>query len=601
MIKTFNINLAGQIFNINEDAYEHLSQYFSSLRSFYANEEDKNEIIRDIEARFAELFLAKGKNYIITKDDAEQVVNLMGNPQEFDEDNAQQTTASSSSNTTTSTNTITTGKKLYRDVDNSVVAGVCAGLSSYLGINDPIWIRIAFILLTFFTVGFWMFAIYPILWFIIPEAITSAQKLEMKGEAINLSNIEKKIKDETFLEKPKGTLNQIIAFLGAGVLLFFKFLLWVGIGIAILTGGALMFALLITLMVLAGVALIGIPFSNTFFFNNNSDGWFLGIGGLLVGIIPIIFGMAALVHIFSKTVKPLKKQFIFPMFGLFMLGILLLNISGYNAKQLLSEKKRINQTFPLNYDYKSDTIYITMNPSIKDEDYDDVQVEGIVDLFDYISDHDDKFVPVDIEIFESANDSFSIVKEYSASGKNDNDAMQNATSFKHNISQYNNKVVIDPYIQFATDKPKFRNQKLKIKVYIPEGKIIKWDKRSEHYINLSKISINWDDVKYPKMDPPTPPAPPTPPSLSTNHKVEIKTSKTGDSVPTKIVINVDTNNPDINEALDKAQEKLDEAREKIEEAQNVDIHDAYDEDFEARIHRQHYIFRMVGGELVPID
>ena len=89
MIKTFNINLAGQIFNINEDAYEHLSQYFSTLRSFYANEEDKDEIIRDIEARFAELFLAKGKNYIITKDDAVQVVNLMGNPQEFDEDNAQ--------------------------------------------------------------------------------------------------------------------------------------------------------------------------------------------------------------------------------------------------------------------------------------------------------------------------------------------------------------------------------------------------------------------------------------------------------------------------------------------------------------------------------
>ena len=66
MIKTFNINLAGQIFNINEDAYEHLSGYFNSLRTFYANEDDKDEIIRDIEARFAELFLAKGKNYIVT-------------------------------------------------------------------------------------------------------------------------------------------------------------------------------------------------------------------------------------------------------------------------------------------------------------------------------------------------------------------------------------------------------------------------------------------------------------------------------------------------------------------------------------------------------
>ena len=82
MIKTFNINLAGQIFNINEDAYEQLSGYFNTLRTFYANEEDKDEIIRDIESRFAELFLAKGKNYIITKTDTTEVVNMMGNPQE---------------------------------------------------------------------------------------------------------------------------------------------------------------------------------------------------------------------------------------------------------------------------------------------------------------------------------------------------------------------------------------------------------------------------------------------------------------------------------------------------------------------------------------
>ncbi|HPW86273.1 MAG TPA: hypothetical protein PLU78_03700, partial [Chitinophagales bacterium] len=81
MIKTFNINLAGQIFNINEDAYERLSGYFSALRSFYKEEEEKDEIIRDIESRFAELFLAKGKNYIVTLSDAEEVIQMMGNPQ----------------------------------------------------------------------------------------------------------------------------------------------------------------------------------------------------------------------------------------------------------------------------------------------------------------------------------------------------------------------------------------------------------------------------------------------------------------------------------------------------------------------------------------
>ena len=75
MNKTFTINLANQIFNINDDAYETLLAYFSSLEKFYANEEGKEDIITDIKARFAELFFEKGKNYIITKEDAEQVIN----------------------------------------------------------------------------------------------------------------------------------------------------------------------------------------------------------------------------------------------------------------------------------------------------------------------------------------------------------------------------------------------------------------------------------------------------------------------------------------------------------------------------------------------
>lgn len=602
MIKTFNINLAGQIFNINEDAFEHLSNYFNTLRSFYANEEDKDEIIRDIEARFAELFLAKGKSYIITKQDAEEVVNLMGNPQEFDEDNQQQASQSSTANTASSSTAIPSGKKLYRDMDNSVVAGVCAGLSNYLGISDPIWIRLTFILLAIFTATFWMFVIYPILWFIIPEAITSAQKLEMKGEAINLSNIEKKIKDESAPEKPKGILNQMIAFLGAGVLVFFKFLLWLGIAIAILTGGALVFSLLVVLIVLAVITVVGIPFVNNFFYNSSADGWMLGIGGLLVGIIPVVFGILALVHVFSKTSKPLKKQFIFPLVGLFLFGFLLLNISGYHAKQLVSEKRKINQTLPLNYDYKSDTLQITMNPSIKDEDYSDININGVTGLIDFISDFDDKLVPVNIEIFTSENDSFYVVRQFSASGKDDKDAIENATNFKHNISQVNNKIIIDPYIQFNADKVKYRNQRLLIKVYVPEGKIIKWDRRTEEYIDLNKIEINFDagaSISTPVAPgAPVPPVPPVPP-MPGKHKIKI--SKKTDSSSSQVVINIDSDEQDINAAIGEAQEKLDRALDKLEDVDpdiNIDVNIDSKNDFYSR---QHYIFRMVNGELVPID
>ncbi|HPN18619.1 MAG TPA: PspC domain-containing protein [Chitinophagales bacterium] len=596
MIKTFNINLAGQIFNINEDAYEHLSGYFNSLRTFYANEEDKDEIIRDIEARFAELFLAKGKNYIVTLADTTEVVNMMGNPQEFDEEAKTENTSSYSSTQNSTTQQAASGKRLYRDYDGGLITGVCAGLSAYFGINDAIWLRLLFIGLTFIGIGS-PILIYIILSLIMPKAETAAQKLEMKGEPVTLDNIVKSINVETVNVKSKGIFNQIISFFGAGIMMFFKVLLWIGIAFAIFIGSILVFSLFVAAIVFSVLALFGIPIANSYYFNNASDGWFFGIGGLLVFITPIIFGVVAIVHLLSKKVKPLKKSVVFPLVGLFFFGLLLLNISGFNAKKLVAEKKKINQTFPLNYAYKSDTIQLTINPEIEDEDYDNVNINGLGGLFDFINDHDDKFFPVEIEIYPSSSDSFTIVKEFSANGTDDKDAIKNATSYTHAISQNNNKLIIDPYIQFADSKVKFRNQKLKIKVYVPEGKVIRWDARTEKYMDVDKLAINWDNVTG--AVPPMPPMPPLPPV--SNHKIEIKTNKKGDSSSSKIVINIDSDNEDINAALDKAQQKLDEAREKIEEAENIDISDEFDVNFDERMTRQHYIFKMVNGELIAID
>jgi phage shock protein PspC (stress-responsive transcriptional regulator) len=596
MIKTFNINLAGQIFNINEDAYEHLSGYFNSLRTFYANEDDKDEIIRDIEARFAELFLAKGKNYIVTLADTTEVVNMMGNPQEFDEETKTENSSSYSSTQHTSTQQAASGKRLYRDYDGGLITGVCAGLSAYFGINDAIWLRILFIGLTFIGIGS-PILIYIILSLIMPKAETAAQKLEMKGEPVTLDNIVKSINVETVNVKSKGVFNQIISFFGAGIMMFFKVLLWIGIAFAIFIGSILVFSLFVAAIVFSVLALFGIPIANSYYFNNASDGWFFGIGGLLVFITPIIFGVVAIVHLLSKKVKPLKKSVVFPLVGLFFFGLLLLNISGFNAKKLVAEKKKINQTFPLNYAYKSDTIQLSINPEIEDEDYDNVNINGLGGLFDFINDHDDKFFPVEIEIYPSSSDSFTIVKEFSANGTDDKDAIKNATSYTHAISQNNNKLIIDPYIQFADSKVKFRNQKLKIKVYVPEGKVIRWDARTEKYMDVDKLAINWDNVTG--AVPPMPPMPPLPPV--SNHKIEIKTNKKGDSSSSKIVINIDSDNEDINAALDKAQQKLDEAREKIEEAENIDISDEFDVNFDERMTRQHYIFKMVNGELIAID
>lgn len=605
MIKTFNINLAGQIFNINEDAYEQLLNYFNSLEKFYAMEEGKDEILNDIKSRFAEIFLAKGKNYIITLDDANTAINNMGKPEEFDtNDDVNNDTPN---NTTAQETTQTTGKskRIYRDSDNALVAGVCSGLSYYFGINDPIWMRLIFIVMVF--VGFGSpFIIYLILWIIMPEANTVAQKLEMKGEQINLSNIERKVKDEfnkvsdNIGKNSGGILSKIVSFIGKFVLLFIKVILGFGAIMLAIVGGALLLGLLIAAIIIAGLSIFGIPMANRLFFENGSDGWMFGIGTLLICIIPVIFGIAAMVHFLSKNSKPLKKQLIFPLLGLFLFGFLLINISGYHAKQLVSEKRRINQTYALAQPNSMDTLQLIVNPSLLEKNRNEVNINinDASDVFDLLSIENENFFPIEIEIYPSLTDSFSIVREYAANGKSTQEALENAGTFTHNIQQKGNKIIIDPYIEFNKEKVKFRNQKLKIKVYVPEGKVIRWDANTENYMDVDKLAINWDHIRNGSM-PPMPPMPPLPPNAP---KTKIQIQK--DS--TKIIINVDPSK-NIDDELERAQEKLEAAREKLEAARDridfeqENIEDSLDAVFERNLGRQHYIFRMINGELVPID
>ncbi len=498
MTKTFNINLAGQVFTINEDAYEQLLTYFTSLEKFYSTEAGKDEILNDIKSRFAEVFLLKGKSYIITIEETTLAIKNMGNPEEFEIDEQSEKQEKQYTNSTT----VNGNKKLYRDPDNSLVAGICSGLTAYFGWNDPIWLRIAFILMVFIGIGS-PFIIYLILWIVMPEAKTAAQKLEMSGQQINLNNIEKKVHDElekasdNIQKKGIGFLQQIVEIIGKLVKFFFKAIVAIGLAVLVLVGGSLGLVFLLALIGLTIIALFGIPYINKYYFVHTTDAWAMGIGGLLLCIIPIILITVTIVHVLSKKLKPLKKRVIFPLIGLFILGIALTNLSIYHAKELVAVKKKINQTYPLNYGYSSDTLMLSMNPTLKDEDYDNysISINSKEELMNYLSNNKDHFFPVSIEILSGISDSFVVVKEFSANGKDEREALKNATLFSHQLNQNNNQLIIDPFIKLNNNSTKFRNQKLKIKVYVPEGKVIQWDKRTEKYIDEDKLFINWDSKK----------------------------------------------------------------------------------------------------------
>lgn len=211
MNKVFYINLGGYPLSIDEDAYEHLDLYIQKLEKHFTNSEGKDEIISDIETRIAEICQEQLKGrQIVTIRDIKYAIEVMGAPEEIDGDPTEANTSTGSGHSQGSGSSkagdfkIKTGKRLFRDPDDKILGGVASGISIYFGINDPIWVRIAFALLIFS--GFGILA-YILLWAIMPEARTAADRLAMKGEPINIDSIAAKVEEQ--LDELSDRINDI--------------------------------------------------------------------------------------------------------------------------------------------------------------------------------------------------------------------------------------------------------------------------------------------------------------------------------------------------------------------------------------------------------
>ena len=200
MNKTVNINLAGTFFHIDEDAFVKLQKYLDAIKKSLSDPQGSDEIIRDIEARIAELFSEKleRSTQVVTVKEVDEVIAVMGQPEDYavDEELFEDTPKSQKRSRSGH-------KQLFRDVDNKYISGVSSGLGHYLGI-DAIWIRLIWVFLTLFSGGTTIF-IYILFWILVPAAETTSDKLKMTGEPINISNIEKKFKEgyENVAEKVK--------------------------------------------------------------------------------------------------------------------------------------------------------------------------------------------------------------------------------------------------------------------------------------------------------------------------------------------------------------------------------------------------------------
>lgn len=196
MKKTLSITLGGRAYVVEEDAYAALERYVNKIRAQFKNDPNVDELVSDMEAGMADVFekqMGKRKDAALTLLDVEAMIGVMGAPEEIAEEEPVVSDGTAKGAPRDDRADTTGPKRLYRNPDDVVIAGVCSGLAAYLGV-DVVIVRIAFILLAFVN-GFGILA-YIIFWMSMPEATTSAQKLEMRGKPVNLQEIEELVKEK---------------------------------------------------------------------------------------------------------------------------------------------------------------------------------------------------------------------------------------------------------------------------------------------------------------------------------------------------------------------------------------------------------------------
>lgn len=274
MNKIITITINGVVFNIEENAYKNLENYLKEIKEHLGSSENKDEIISDIEANICEKFSEKinTENQSITELDVNDLIKIMGTVEDFDKELKDESSKEEQKSP----------RKLYRNPDDEVIAGVCSGIAAYFGI-DPVIIRLIFILSIF--AGGTGIIVYLILCIIMPEAKTSSQKLEMYGNPVTLASIEKSVKSTTEnIKKNKRVFKKIIELpfiIFKAVIMFIKKVLTVLWPITRISAG-----ILITLCSLIVIGFLTF-FTSIALFNYNSPYLISGIPiKEIVSIIP---------------------------------------------------------------------------------------------------------------------------------------------------------------------------------------------------------------------------------------------------------------------------------------------------------------------------
>lgn len=385
-----------------------------------------------------------------------------------------------------------TRKRLYRDDDDKIIGGVCSGIGHYFGINP--WIPRVIFLAPFFSNFIdwdWIshftpfgFIAYIICWIAIPLAKTTSEKLEMKGEKVDMNSIkttvmsemkvvENKIKEfgkeaetvakeksEAISREVKQNWNKSTGIIGKIIVALAKAFIYFLLAIII-------FVLFITLFSISIASFAVFPLKG-FVLN---EGWQSAFawGTLLFFIItPMVWIITSIIRWLTKA-KSSSKLIPLSFFTLWIVGwfsLIALIIS------MVKEFKTTNDTF--------EQEVTLINPSVQKLELitnllkDELNIREGIQITDIDELNRDTIYTsnISIQILKSPNDSFRVTTIKKVNGRNSKMANASAANIIFNAIQRDSVLTLDGGIPI-TRKNKFRNQRVIVTVYVPEGKRIK--------------------------------------------------------------------------------------------------------------------------------
>lgn len=485
MKKTVSVNIKGINFLIEEDAYELLQDYLDRLTNALKNESGSKEIIEDIELRIAELCSQKLTEFkkVVELEDIQDILNTLGDPSMYLDDEFE---ASSDEIPYEKSSNRSNERRLFRDMDNAVIGGVCQGIANFMNI-DVVVIRAIFVVILLFA-GFG-FPLYVILWIIVPKTKSTIDRLRMKGRPITVESVREEVENAAERIKDKSSsfasnirdndnnkrrltsAGRIIAII-AGVILICWGLTWLVMFLIFIIGGFQFIPILsedgMVSVTELGQLVLASP-------NDVALAWF----GILLGGFSIILFLLLLG---SSLIFKLRNRWMKLTLGALFTGAL---IGGLTCAYL-GFKAGVDVTLEGEVEKEVATLYsdqLTLLPELNSTETKNgfnVKSNGRNGLMK-ITNKEIQMYGIEMFYRESKDSLFHVYQNLSARAKSNSKGVKRAENIEHSLRMVGDSLYLDTDYSFPRED-KIRDQRVQIIIEIPEGGKVLADGREISFI-----------------------------------------------------------------------------------------------------------------------